>query len=86
MENAVEYEFKTEMSAYRFLNTVKHLDADGLKVKFGKSDHHVSVKYRYILGEFDSTLSTLDDLARDLGGEEVSQLIFNVNEKGSDNV
>ncbi|AEA98457.1 hypothetical protein [Alteromonas mediterranea] len=72
MENAVEYHFETEMSAYRFLNTVKHIDAEGLKVKFGRSDHHVSVKYRYVVGVFDSTLSTLDDLARELGGEEVA--------------
>jgi len=71
MENTVEFEFESEMSAYRFLNTVKHIDAEGLKVKFGRSDHHVSVKYRYILGEFDITLSTLDDLARELGGQEV---------------
>ncbi|WP_278384599.1 hypothetical protein [Alteromonas mediterranea] len=72
MENAVEYHFETEMSAYRFLNTVKHIDAEGLKVKFGRSDHHVSVKYCYVVGVFDSTLSTLDDLARELGGEEVA--------------
>ncbi|BCO19527.1 hypothetical protein LHL20_06130 [Alteromonas sp. McT4-15] len=71
MENTVEFEFESEMSAYRFLNTVKHIDAEGLKVKFGRSDHHVSVKYRYILGQFDITLSTLDDLARELGGQEV---------------
>ena len=71
MENAVEFEFESEMSAYRFLNTVKHIDAEGLKVKFGRSDHHVSVKYRYILGQFDITLSTLDDLARELGGQEL---------------
>lgn len=71
MENCVEFQFETEMSAYRFLNTVKHFDADGLRVKFGRSDHHVSVKYRYVVGEFDSMLSNLDDLARELGGEEV---------------
>ncbi|WDT84643.1 hypothetical protein [Alteromonas sp. 009811495] len=71
MENTVEFEFESEMSAYRFLNTAKHIDAEGLKVKFGRSDHHVSVKYRYILGQFDITLSTLDDLARELGGQEV---------------
>ncbi len=71
MDNTVEFQFSSEMAAYRFLNTVKHIDADGLKVKFGRSDHHVMVKYRYVLGEFDGTLSTLDDLARELGGEEV---------------
>ena len=71
MENSVEFRFESEMAAYRFLNTVKHLDAEALKVKFGRSDHHVSVKYRYVLGAFDSTLATLDDLARDLEGEEV---------------
>ena len=27
MENTVEFEFESEMSAYRFLNTVKHIDA-----------------------------------------------------------
>ena len=27
MENSVEFQFETEMSAYRFLNTVKHIDA-----------------------------------------------------------
>jgi len=71
MENSIEYLFESEMAAYRFLNTVKHIDAEGLKVKFGRSDHHVSVSYRYVVGEFDSTLSTLDDIARELGGEEV---------------
>ncbi|BFT30006.1 hypothetical protein D210916BOD24_11820 [Alteromonas sp. D210916BOD_24] len=71
MENTVEFQFPSEMTAYRFLNTVKHLDADGLKVKFGRNDHHVMVKYRYVVGEFDRTLSTLDDVARELGGEEV---------------
>jgi len=71
MENHVEYQFETEMSAFRFLNTVKHIDAEGLCVKFGRSDHHVSVKYRYVVGEFDVTLSTLDDLALELGGQEV---------------
>ncbi|WP_338517869.1 hypothetical protein [Alteromonas gracilis] len=71
MENSIEYLFESEMTAYRFLNTVKHIDAEGLKVKFGRSDHHVSVRYRYVVGEFDSTLSTLDDIARELGGEEV---------------
>ncbi|MEC9479858.1 MAG: hypothetical protein VX445_06440 [Pseudomonadota bacterium] len=72
MENSVAFQFETDMSAYRFLNTVKHIDAEGLRVKFGRTDHHVSVKYRYGVGEFDSTLSTLDDLAHELGGEEVS--------------
>ncbi|OJF68421.1 hypothetical protein BK026_06260 [Alteromonas sp. V450] len=71
MENSVEFKFDTEMLAYRFLNTVKHIDADGLKVKFGRTDHHVAIRYRYVVSEFDSTLSTLDDLARELGGEEV---------------
>lgn len=71
MENSIEFQFESEMSAYRFLNTVKHIDADGLKVKFGRSDHHVCVKYRYVVGEFDNTLSVLDDVARELGGEEV---------------
>ena len=33
MENSVEFQFETEMSAYRFLNTVKHIDAEGLRVK-----------------------------------------------------
>jgi len=71
MENSVEFRFETEMSAYRFLNTVKHMDADDLRVKFGRTDHHVSIRYRYVVGEFDSTLSNLDDLARELGGIEV---------------
>ncbi|NDV90620.1 hypothetical protein GTH32_05340 [Alteromonas sp. 345S023] len=70
MENSIEYVFKSEMSAYRFLNTVKHMDIEALRVKFGRSDHHVYVAYRYALGEFDGTLSQLDDLARDLGGLE----------------
>ena len=72
MENSVEFQFETEMSAYRFLNTVKHIDAEGLRVKFVRTDHDVSLKYRYGVGELDSMLSTLDDLARELGGEEVS--------------
>ncbi len=71
MDNQVEFSFDSEMHAYKFLNTVKHFDADGLKVKFGRSDHHVNVSYRVAMGAFDTTLSQLDDLARDLGGEEV---------------
>ena len=71
MENQVEYEFASEMMAYRFVNTVKHLDIDSLVVKFGRSDHHVLVSYRYAVDQFDTTLSMLDDLAGELGGEEV---------------
>lgn len=70
MNNEIEYVFESEMRAYRFLNTVKHFDADDLRVKFGRSDTYVYVSYRYVLGEFDNTLSKLDDLARELGGSE----------------
>ncbi len=72
MENSVEFQFETEMSAYRFLNTVKHIDAEGLRVKFGRTDHHVSVFRFYGVRIFDSTLENSSDLARELGGEEVS--------------
>lgn len=71
MENRVEFCFSSEMVAYRFINTVKHLDVDSLVVKFGRTDRHVLVSYRYAVNQFDSTLSDLDDLARELGGEEV---------------
>lgn len=70
MENSIESVFESEMTAYRFLNTVKHMDVDALRVKFGRSDHHVFVGYRVAMGEFDSTLSKLDDLARELNGQE----------------
>jgi len=71
MENQVEFGFTSEMVAYRFLNTVKHMEVDALSVKFGRSDRHVLISYRYAINEFDGTLSALDDLARELGGEEV---------------
>lgn len=71
MENQIEYVFAKETQAYKFLNTVKHFDAHALKVKFGRTDSHVFVSYRVATGEFDEMLSELDDLARDLGGEEV---------------
>ena len=71
MKSQVEFGFASEMTAYRFLNTVKHMDVDSLVVKFGRNDRHVLVSYRYAVAEFDSTLSELDDLARELGGEEV---------------
>ena len=70
MENSIEYVFESEMTAYRFLNTVKHMDVDAVRVKFGRSDHPVFVGYRVAMGEFDSTLSKLDDLARELNGQE----------------
>ncbi|RDV26138.1 hypothetical protein DXV75_08670 [Alteromonas aestuariivivens] len=72
MENQIEYQFPSEPQAYRFLNTVSHFDCEGLVVKYGQSSRHVKVKYRYAVGEFDGTLSKLDDLARELAGEEVS--------------
>ena len=71
MENQIEFSFASEMMAYRFINTVKNMDIDSLVVKFGRSDHHVLVSYRYAVDEFDTTLTILDDLASDLGGEEV---------------
>lgn len=71
MENQLEYEFPAEQQAYRFLNTVSHLEAEKLNVRFGRSGHHVLVKYRYASGEFDSMASTLDDLAREMEGQEV---------------
>lgn len=72
MENSIEYVFPSENLAYRFLNSVKHFDADGLKVKYGRSDRYVFVRYRYVMGEFDATLSHLDDLARELDGNEAA--------------
>ena len=71
MENQIEFGFASEMMAYRFINTVKNMDIDSLVVKFGRSDHHVLVSYRYAVEEFDTTLTILDDLATELGGEEV---------------
>ncbi|WP_018981884.1 hypothetical protein [Salinimonas chungwhensis] len=71
MNVQLEYEFETEQHAYRFLNTAVHMDADGLKVRLGQSDHHVRVTYQYTEGAFDSTASDLDDLAHQLGGEEL---------------
>lgn len=72
MENSIEYVFPSKTQAYRFLNTVKHVEAEGLKAKFGRSDRYVAVRYRYAIGEFDGTLSQLDDLARELNGEEAT--------------
>lgn len=71
MKVHLEYEFTTEQHAYRFLNTAMHFDAEQLVVKLGRSDHHVQVAYQYADGQFDSTASDLDDLARNLDGVEV---------------
>ncbi len=67
----LQFEFPTEQLAYRFLNTVTHFDAEDLTVKFGKSDHHVRVSYRYREGQFDTIASQLDDLAARMDGTEV---------------
>ncbi|WP_296044381.1 hypothetical protein [uncultured Alteromonas sp.] len=71
MKNSVEYQFPSQPLAYRFLNTVKHFDADQLVVRYGKSNHHVKVSYRIKTEGFDSTLGELDDLARQMEGSEV---------------
>ncbi len=71
MNVQIEYQFESEQRAYRFLNTARHFDAQHLKVKFGRSDHHVQVAYEYADNQFDTTASDLDDLARELDGEEV---------------
>ncbi len=70
MHTDVEYCFPSEAIAYRFLNTVRHFEVDALRVTLGRNDHHVKVAYRPASYGFDSTLSELDDLARELGGEE----------------
>lgn len=70
MRVQIEYVFPSEPVAYRFLNTVKHINAENLSVKRGKTAHHVAISYRYAEGDFDDTASKLDDLARDMEGEE----------------
>ena len=72
MISQIEYEFQTEPSAYRFLNTVSHWDIQGLGVKFGRSSYHVRISYRVQRQGFDNTLSELDDLASNENGTEVS--------------
>lgn len=59
------------MFVYCFLNIVKYIDVEGLRVKFGCMDYYVSVKYCYGVGEFDLMLFILDDFVCELGGEEV---------------
>ncbi|MCW8108633.1 hypothetical protein OPS25_09010 [Alteromonas ponticola] len=71
MNIQLQYKFPSEQLAYRFLNTVAHLDAEELKVKFGQTDHHVRVNYKYKQGQFDNVASQLDDLAARMEGEEV---------------
>ncbi|QJR82451.1 hypothetical protein CA267_017670 [Alteromonas pelagimontana] len=66
-----QYRFASEKMAYRFLNTASHFNAEQLIVKYGRNNRHVLVKYQYAEGTFDSTASELDDLARELEGEEV---------------
>ncbi len=70
LEQDIEYRFDSEARAYRFLNTATHLDADGLRVRFGRTDHHVRIRYQPRSNGFDTTLAQLDDIARELGGEE----------------
>lgn len=72
VKNKVEYVFDTEPTAYRFLNTVGHWDIPGLVVKFGQSSFHVLIQYTVQKGDFDTTLSKLDDLSGKEGGVEVS--------------
>ncbi len=72
MQVQLEFVFDTEPDAYRFLNTAKHFAAKDLIVKRGRSSQHVLIRYRYADGEFDDTAAKLDDLARDMGGEEFS--------------
>ncbi|AXR06813.1 hypothetical protein [Salinimonas sediminis] len=71
MKIQIEYQFENEQRAYRFLNTATHFEAQALRVKLGRSNHHVKVSYEYVDGEFDTTASRMDDLARELEGEEV---------------
>ncbi|MBO1255396.1 hypothetical protein J3L16_06830 [Alteromonas sp. 5E99-2] len=72
MKNRVEYVFDREPIAYRFLNTVSHWDVPGLTVKFGQSSFHVLIEYTVQKGDFDTTLSQLDDLSAREGGVEAS--------------
>lgn len=71
MNNSVEYKFPTQPQAYRFLNTVKHFDAEQLVAKYGQTNHHVKVSYRIKTAGFDATLGELDDLAEQMEGTEV---------------
>lgn len=71
MNITIEYQFTNQPTAYRFLNTVSHWDVDKLVVKYGKNNHHVSVRYQPVTQGFDDTLAKLDDLASSMGGHEV---------------
>ncbi|GGF55926.1 hypothetical protein [Alteromonas lipolytica] len=71
MRNSVEYVFPSQPLAYRFLNTVRHFDAEQLVVKYGQTNLHVKVSYRIKTDGFDATLGELDDLARQMEGCEV---------------
>lgn len=71
MRNTIEYKFPSQPLAYRFLNTVKHFDAEQLVVKYGQTNRHVKVSYRIETEGFDSTLGELDEVARQMEGEEV---------------
>ncbi|MDC8830881.1 hypothetical protein [Alteromonas gilva] len=71
MRNAIEYVFPNQPLAYRFLNTVKHFDAEKLVVKYGQTNHHVKVSYEIKTAGFDTTLGQLDDLADQMDGSEI---------------
>lgn len=71
MKNQIEYAFKTEPDAYRFLNTVVNWALPDLSVKFGQSSFHVRIDYEVKQSGFDDTLSKLDDLAERERGIEV---------------
>lgn len=70
MQVQIEYVFPSEPVAYRFLNTVKYFEAEDIRVKRGRSASHVIIRYRYADSGFDDTAARLDDLAREMSGEE----------------
>lgn len=73
MENQIAYAFDTAQRASRFLTHLKSGTVEGVRARLYKGSSSVIASY-YIdsKGEFDTTCSSLDELAASLDGIEVS--------------
>ena len=71
MINEIHFQFASAPEAYRFLNELTHWSKAEVTAKLFKSSSSVSVSYEVDSSGFDYTISDLDDLAQQYGGEEI---------------
>ncbi|MBL0689907.1 MAG: hypothetical protein JJW02_10900 [Pseudoalteromonas sp.] len=72
MKTEISYRFESSQVANRFLHELKDWPVNDVKTRLFNGGDSVKVSYEYDESGFDYTVTELDDLAEQHGGQEVS--------------